>query len=118
MSTTDPHCAFCRIIAGELPSEQVYSDELVVAFRDTNPQAPTHLLVVPRRHVASVAQLGTQDGALLASMIAAANLAARAAGLDTTGYRLVVNHGRQAGQTVSHLHLHVLGGRQMSWPPG
>jgi histidine triad (HIT) family protein len=117
-SSFDPHCAFCRVIAGELPSTQVYSDEAVVAFRDTNPQAPAHVLVVPRRHVESIALLGAEDGALLASMFTAANRVAREVGIADTGYRLVINSGRDAGQTVHHLHLHVLGGRRMSWPPG
>jgi histidine triad (HIT) family protein len=118
MSTPDPHCAFCRVIAGELHSTQVYSDESVVAFRDTNPQAPIHVLVVPRRHVESIALLGHEDGALLASMFSVANQVAREQGIADTGYRLVINHGAQAGQTVHHLHLHLLGGRRMSWPPG
>lgn len=120
MSTADPDpaCAFCRIVAGALPATQVYSDEQVVAFRDTNPQAPTHVLVVPRRHVPSVARIGQEDGALLAHLVAAANQVARDAGIADTGYRLVINNGPQAGQTVGHLHVHVLGGRRMSWPPG
>jgi histidine triad (HIT) family protein len=118
MSTPDPHCAFCRIIAGELQSTQVYSDESVVAFRDANPQAPIHVLVVPRRHVESIALLGREDGALLASMFSVANQVARDLGVADMGYRLVINHGPQAGQTVQHLHLHLLGGRRMSWPPG
>jgi histidine triad (HIT) family protein len=118
MSTAEPRCAFCRIVAGELPATQVYSDGSVLAFRDTNPQAPVHVLVIPRRHIASVAEVGPDDAELLASMVGAANRVARELGIADAGYRLVINQGAGAGQTVYHLHLHVLGGRRMSWPPG
>jgi histidine triad (HIT) family protein len=118
MSISDPHCAFCRIVGGQLSAEQVYATEDVVAFRDSNPQAPTHVLVVPRRHVPFIAALGAEDGPLLASLFAAANHVARELGVADTGYRLVLNQGPNAGQTVQHLHLHVLGGRRLSWPPG
>jgi histidine triad (HIT) family protein len=118
MSISDPHCAFCRIVAGDLSATQVFADESVVAFCDSNPQAPVHVLVVPRRHVESIAALGSADGPLLASIFTAANRVARDLGIAETGYRLVLNHGHNAGQTVHHLHVHVIGGRRMSWPPG
>jgi histidine triad (HIT) family protein len=111
-------CLFCRIIAGEIPADVVARDEAVVAFRDVNPQAPTHVLVVPRQHIASAAELATSHGTLLAAMFAMANRIVSGDGVDATGYRLVFNVGRDAGQSVDHLHLHVLGGRRLAWPPG
>ncbi len=111
-------CLFCRIAAGEIPADIVAQDDLVVAFRDINPAAPTHVLVIPRAHVASAAELGDGDGPLLARLIATANAVAAAEGVAEGGYRLVTNIGDDAGQSVHHLHLHVLGGRRLSWPPG
>ena len=111
-------CVFCRIAREEIPADVVYHDEGVVAFRDVNPQAPTHILVIPRRHVASVAALGEDDGAEAGGLILAARRLARDEGLEDQGYRLVINTGSQGGQTVDHLHLHLLGGRGMTWPPG
>ena len=111
-------CLFCRIASGAIPSTQVYADEDVVAFRDLNPQAPTHVLVIPRRHVPGVDAIGRDDGALLAAMVTAANTVARAEGLAERGYRLVWNVGPDAGQSVFHIHLHLLGGRSFGWPPG
>ncbi len=116
MGEQDAECIFCRIAAGEVPADIVYENHFAVAFRDLNPRAPTHLLVIPRRHVPSVAELGEQDGELLAAMFAAIRNIARDAGLS--GYRVVSNVGPEAGQSVLHLHFHVLGGRSMSWPPG
>lgn len=110
-------CLFCRIAAGELPAEVVEETENAVAFRDINPAAPTHVLVIPRRHVTSAADLGRNDGDLLGELFALAASVARAEGLDA-GWRLVTNVGEGAGQSVHHLHLHVLGGRSLSWPPG
>ncbi len=107
-------CIFCRIAAGALPTPLVYEDADAVAFRDIQPQAPVHLLVVPRRHVASLNE--ADDGALLGRLLLAARKAAALEGLAQ--YRLVINCGEQAGQSVFHLHVHVLGGRVMSWPPG
>lgn len=118
MSTADPSCIFCRIIAGIIPSTQVFADDAVIAVRDVNPQAPVHVLVLPRRHIPSIAAIGPEDGQLLARMIGAANQVAREQQVAESGYRLVVNQGEDAGQTVAHLHLHVLGGRQLTWPPG
>ncbi len=117
MSASDPSCLFCRIIAGEVPASVVASTGLSVAFRDVNPQAPTHVLVVPRRHVANAAELADAGAEDLADLIATAGTVARAEGLDD-GYRIVFNTGPRAGQTVFHAHLHVLGGRDLSWPPG
>lgn len=111
-------CIFCRIVAGEIPADTVYEDDLVIAFRDINPQAPTHVQVIPKRHVAAIAAYEPdQDAGWLSAMIAAANQVARNEGLDA-GYRLVINNGALAGQSVYHVHLHVLGGRGLGWPPG
>ncbi len=111
-------CLFCRIVAGEIPATRVHQDDDVVAIRDINPQAPTHLLVMPVRHVASAADLdGDADGALLGRLFAVVAKLARDEGLER-GWRVVVNTGPDGGQTVDHLHLHLLGGRRMTWPPG
>jgi len=111
-------CLFCRIIAGRIPSAQVHADDLVVAIRDIAPRAPTHLLILPRRHIASAADLGEADGALLGRLFGVAADLARSEGIAEAGYRLVMNVGRAGGQTVDHLHLHLMGGRPMTWPPG
>lgn len=111
-------CIFCKLASGDIPTEIVLDRGRVVAFRDTNPQAPTHILLIPRDHIADVGELGPTDGDLLAEMVTAANELARAEGIADGGYRLVLNRGPDAGQTVFHLHLHLLGGRVMGWPPG
>ena len=111
-------CLFCRIVAGEIPSTKVHEDDLVLAIRDIAPQAPTHVLVMPRAHVASVADLTDADGALLGRLFAVTAEIARAEGIEAAGYRVVANHGLAAGQSVDHLHLHLLGGRDLAWPPG
>jgi len=111
-------CTFCRILAGTLPGQIVYRDDLVTAFRDNRPQAPTHVLVVPNEHLESVADLGLGHGELLAHLVGAANEVARQEHLEPGGFRLVVNCGPDAGQSVDHIHLHVLGGRRLHWPPG
>lgn len=110
-------CMFCRIANGEIKADIVREDEHTVAFRDINPQAPTHVLVIPRRHIAAVDDLAPADAELMGRLFLAAREIAAAEGLGE-GYRLVVNNGPQAGQTVHHIHLHVLGGRGMRWPPG
>jgi histidine triad (HIT) family protein len=115
---TDPHCLFCGIVAGRVPSEQVYADEAVVAFRDRRPQAPVHILVIPRTHVRGADMPEAEDGALLAAVLRAANRVARQEGIAKSGYRLVWNVGPDAGQSVFHMHLHILGGRLLGWPPG
>ena len=117
MADRDPDCLFCRIVAGELPSERLHEDEDVIAFRDINPRAPTHILVIPRRHIPDAHSLTDADGPTLAKLFAATRRLADEAGLGS-GYRIVTNVGPDAGQTVFHLHLHLLGGRTMSWPPG
>ena len=109
-------CLFCRIVTGEIPADVVAKTDEAVAFRDVDPQAPTHVLVVPRAHVADAAALADSDPAMVASLLALARDVAHLDGLDD--YRLVFNTGAGAGQTVFHAHLHVLGGRAMSWPPG
>lgn len=115
---TDAECLFCRIVAGEIPSTAVHEGELTYAFRDLNPVAPTHALVVPKRHIVGADTIGAGDGDVVAAMFVAARAIAEAEGIADTGYRTVFNVGAQAGQTVLHLHLHVLGGRNLSWPPG
>jgi histidine triad (HIT) family protein len=115
---TDPDCLFCKIVAGSLPSTKEHEDDLVVAFRDIAPRAPTHILVVPRDHIASAADLTDADGPLLGRMFAVAAELARRAGIADAGYRLVSNVGQWGGQSVDHLHIHLLGGRPFEWPPG
>ena len=110
-------CLFCRIVAGEIPADVVHSDEEVIVYRDVNPQAPTHVLAIPRRHVASAHELGPADGGLLGALFGALRATADAEGLSD-GYRIVTNVGPAAGQSVEHLHLHLLGGRRLTWPPG
>ncbi len=111
-------CVFCRIAAGEIPAQRVAESAQVLAFRDLNAQAPTHVLLIPKQHVvASAAELGTRHGALLGEMFELAAAIARDEKLDQ-GWRLVTNVGPHAGQTVHHLHLHLIGGRPMQWPPG
>jgi len=117
MSDRDPDCLFCRIVADEIPSDRVYADDAVIAFRDVNPQAPTHVLVIPRRHVVDAHSLTDEDGPLLAALLRAVRRVADDEGVGN-GYRVVTNVGPEAGQSVFHLHLHLLGGRPMRWPPG
>lgn len=117
MTERDPNCLFCRIVAGEIPSDRVHEDEDVIAFRDINAQAPTHILVIPRRHIPDAHALTDADAPVLAKLFAATRRLADEAGLRS-GYRIVTNVGADAGQSVFHLHLHLLGGRAMSWPPG
>jgi histidine triad (HIT) family protein len=111
-------CLFCKIIAGEVPSDEVASTEGTYAFRDINPGAPTHVLVVPRRHIESAATLTADDANTLAELIGAAQQVARLEGIAESGYRLVFNVGDDALNSVPHLHLHVLGGKRLGWPPG
>ncbi len=111
-------CLFCRIVAGEIPSTPLHDDELVLAFRDIAPQSPTHVLVIPRRHIPSALDLVEADGPVLGRMFAVAATLARSEGIAADGYRLVSNVGSWGGQSVDHLHLHLMGGRRFSWPPG
>jgi histidine triad (HIT) family protein len=112
-------CIFCKIAAGEIPAKKLYEDDHAVAFADLHPQAPVHTLIIPRQHFASLAAIGTSDEekALLGHLHGIANHLARQQNL-VQGYRIVINTGPEGGQTVDHLHLHLLGGRQMHWPPG
>jgi histidine triad (HIT) family protein len=111
-------CLFCRLLAGEVPSSRVYEDEHLVAFNDINPLAPMHMLVVPRRHIATLNDLGPGDDGLVGEMVRRAAALARERGFAESGYRTVFNCNAAAGQTVFHIHLHVLGGRTFTWPPG
>jgi len=110
-------CIFCSIVAGTIPAKRVYEDQLCLCFADANPQAPTHLLIVPKAHIASLAHAEEAHAPLLGHLMAKAAELARGAGLEH-GYRVVINTGPDGGQTVDHLHLHLLGGRHMGWPPG
>jgi diadenosine tetraphosphate (Ap4A) HIT family hydrolase len=115
---TDPTCPFCAIVAGDIPAKRVHEDDLVVAVNDIAPVAPVHQLLMPRRHLGSAAELAESDGPLLGRLFAVAADLARAAGLSERGYRLVTNIGADGGQSVAHLHVHLLGGRRFTWPPG
>jgi histidine triad (HIT) family protein len=111
-------CIFCKIVAGEIPAAKVFEDDRAVAFRDINPQAPTHALVIPRAHIASLNEAGESDETLLGHLLLVAARVARDAGHAEGGFRTVVNTNAGAGQTVFHVHVHVLGGRKLTWPPG
>lgn len=111
-------CLFCRIVAGEIPATVIHQDEATLAFRDVSPQAPTHVLVIPRQHITSAATVEPSDSEVLAAMLFTARSVAEQEGLAAGGYRLVFNVGDDAGNTVPHLHLHLLGGRRLGWPPG
>jgi histidine triad (HIT) family protein len=113
-----PDCLFCRIVAGEIPAARVHEDDLVIAIRDIAPRAPTHILLMPRRHIASALELTDADASTTGRLFAAAADIARAEGIADAGYRLVSNVGRWGGQSVDHLHLHLMGGRAFDWPPG
>ena len=107
-------CIFCKIVAGEIPSDMLYQDDQVVAFRDINPQAPVHVLVIPKEHIAYLSDVTEEQSGLLGRMAAVANRLAKSEGIAEKGYRIVVNCGEQGGQLVAHLHMHLLGGRQLS----
>jgi histidine triad (HIT) family protein len=111
-------CLFCKIIDGKIPANKVFENEQVVAFRDLNPQAPTHLLVIPRRHIATLNDLQSSDATLVGEMMLAATQIAAMENLAENGYRVVMNCNHDGGQSVYHIHLHLLGGRYMKWPPG
>jgi histidine triad (HIT) family protein len=113
-----PECLFCRIAAGEIPAQIVYQDDRIVAFRDLNPQAPVHLLLIPRRHIPNLAASEPGDAVLLGELLVAAARLAVSEGVSASGYRVVANTHRDAGQSVDHLHFHLLGARALSWPPG
>ena len=107
-------CVFCKIVAGEIPADILYQDEGLIAFRDINPLAPTHLLIIPKKHVPSLTELSEAESSIIREMVNTANQLAKSEGVAESGYRLVINCGKQGGQLVPHLHLHLLGGRQLS----
>lgn len=111
-------CIFCKIASGEIDTEFVYESDDIVAFRDLNPQAPTHILLITKKHIPKISDVKKEDEALIGKMIAVANLIAAKENISNAGYRLVFNCGKDAGQEVFHIHLHLLGGRKMMWPPG
>src|SRR5215467_10699524 len=111
-------CLFCKIIERKIPSTIVYEDDRVLAFNDINPQAPTHILIVPKRHVATLNDIGTEDDQIVGELVRRATLIAKERSFSETGYRTLFNTNRGAGQTVFHIHLHLLGGRPFAWPPG
>lgn len=112
------NCLFCKIIEKEIPSKIVYEDEHVLAFEDVAPQAPVHILIVPKKHISTPLDIQEEDNELIGRMFLAANVIAKEKGIDEKGFRTVMNCNREAGQTVFHIHLHLLGGRAMQWPPG
>jgi len=114
----EPNCIFCKIIEKKMPSKTVYEDNLVTAFEDVNPQAPVHLLVVPKKHIPEIHSMTEADKDLIGHLFLTAKKIANDVGLDSKGYRMVINNGAGAGQTVFHIHLHILSGRRFSWPPG
>ena len=111
-------CVFCKIVSGEIPADIVHGDDDCIAFRDLNPQAPVHILIIPRRHIESVDKMEDSEFPVLGKMANVARDLAREEGIDQPGYRLVLNCNEGAGQTVFHVHLHLLGGREFGWPPG
>ncbi|MFO7653140.1 MAG: histidine triad nucleotide-binding protein [Candidatus Krumholzibacteriia bacterium] len=113
-----PDCLFCKIAAGEIPADQVAADDHLLAFRDIDPQAPVHVLIIPRRHIPSVAALQDTDGEIMGRLMTAARDIAHREGVAERGFRVVINSGSAGGQSVDHLHVHLLGGRRMGWPPG
>ena len=112
------NCLFCKILSGDIPAEIIYESASAIAFRDINPQASTHVLIIPRKHIATINEIEEEDEALVGSLYSAAREIAAAEGIAEDGYRAVMNCNEGAGQTVFHIHLHLLGGRPLSWPPG
>ena len=117
---TEPNndCLFCKILAADIPADIVYESDTAIAFRDLNPQAPTHVLIIPRKHIATINDISEEDHQLVGSLYSAARHVARQEGVAEEGYRAVMNCNARAGQTVFHIHLHLLGGRDLGWPPG
>ena len=112
------NCLFCKILSGDIPADIVYESETAIAFRDINPQAPTHLVIIPRKHIATINDIVEEDEVLVGSLYSAAREIAAAEGIAEDGFRTVMNCNEGAGQTVFHIHLHLLGGRPLTWPPG
>lgn len=115
---TDENCLFCKIVKGDIPSTKVYETETVYAFRDIEPQAPQHIIIIPKEHIASANELSEENAGVVADVFAAAAVIARMEGFAENGYRIVNNCGNDGGQTVNHLHFHLLAGRNLQWPPG
>tara|TARA_B110000438_G_scaffold1095_1_gene1075 strand:+ start:690 stop:1034 length:345 start_codon:yes stop_codon:yes gene_type:complete len=111
-------CLFCKMIAGEIPCNIVYENESVFAFRDIDPKAPTHILLIPRKHIRSINELGESDQTLAGELLLIAKKIAKDEGIDESGFRTIFNTNSDGGQTVFHIHMHILGGRKMAWPPG
>lgn len=111
-------CLFCKFVNGEIKPDRVYEDEDVLAFRDISPQAPTHILIIPKRHISTLNDLEPEDGVLIGKLFLAAKKVAKAEGIEEKGYRTVINCNKDAGQSVFHIHMHLMGGRYMNWPPG
>ena len=118
MAESNSDCLFCKILAGDIPADIIYESDTAIAFRDINPQAPTHVLVIPRKHISTINDITTDDQAIVGSLYLAAKEIAAAEGIADAGYRAVMNCNEGAGQTVFHIHLHLLGGRALAWPPG
>ena len=118
MSESSEDCLFCKILAGNIPADIIYESETAIAFRDINPKAPTHVVIIPRQHIATINDIEEDDQAIIGSLYLAAREIAAAEGLADDGYRTVMNCNEAAGQTVFHIHLHLLGGRALGWPPG
>lgn len=115
---TDPDCLFCKIIAGDIPADKVYEDDLCLAFRDINPQAPTHILLIPKTHIPRIDEATEVDKELMGHLTLVVGKIAAQEGIAESGFRTVINSGRQSGQEVFHIHFHILGGRSLTWPPG
>ncbi len=111
-------CLFCKIASGEIPAEKVFEDDEVLAFNDINPKAPTHVLIIPRKHIATTNDIAPEDEAVVGKLLTTGAMIAKERGIDASGYRSVMNCNADSGQLVFHIHLHVLGGRSFSWPPG
>ena len=114
----DPNCIFCKIIDKKIPAKIVYEDDLSLVFEDINPQAPVHLLIIPKKHIADIHSISKNDRESIGHLFYLARNIAQEKGLESSGYRMVINNGRDAGQAVFHIHLHLLSGRPFSWPPG
>ena len=112
------NCIFCKIAAGEIPSTKVYEDDFIYAFNDINPEAPVHVVIIPKKHINSLNDITEEDSEIIANALFASKIIAKTLGIDESGYRLVNNCGEHGGQTVKHLHFHLLGGRKLNWPPG
>jgi len=111
-------CIFCKIIKGEIPSDKVYEDDMVISFKDISPCAPAHVLIIPKKHISNLNEITEEDSKIIAYIYIVAKEIAKKLGIDGTGYRVVTNCGKDGGQTVHHIHFHLLGGRSLQWPPG